>query len=101
MHKVCGKPCVCGVMHSCMYHVCMCHNKCVCMVPTTSCYIVCVWCPHYLATLCVYGAHTILLYIVCCSVVELGAILLYIVCCSVVEPRCHLAILCVAVSYTM
>ena len=32
-----------------------------------------------------YGAHTILLYIVCCSVVELGAILLYIVCCSFVH----------------
>ena len=82
---MCGKPCVCGVMHSCMYRVC------VCLITS-----VCVWCPHYLATLCVYGAHTILLYIVCCSVVELGAILLHCVlqCC---RARCHLATLCVAV----
>ena len=78
---------------------------CVCVITS-----VCNGAHNILLTLCVYGAHTILLYIVCCSVVELGAILLYCVlqclelgaillhcvlqCC---RARCHLATLCVAV----
>ena len=73
-----------GLLHLATLCVTGAHNillHCVLLVPSTSCYIVCYWCPQHLATLCVYGAHTILLHCV-------------LQCC---RARCHLVTLCVAV----